>query len=106
VWQVAARYANGLGPRRDRLGHSCDSVAPPPPSGVRATRASSTGPLAGVLIANKVDLRQQDRGLVRREEGEEFARLNGLKYFEVSAVRTGARTLEYHCQSGLLVTRS
>lgn len=33
--------------------------------------------------------------MVRREEGEEFARLNGLKYFEMAAVGgTGGRAEE------------
>lgn len=35
----------------------------------------------------QVDLGQQERRVVRKEEAEEFGRLNGLKYFETSAVR-------------------
>lgn len=46
-----------------------------------------TRPRAGVLIANKVDLREAGRAVVTTEEGMELARANGLEYFETAAVR-------------------
>jgi hypothetical protein len=39
-----------------------------------------------------VDLGQQERRVVRKEEAEEFGRLNGLKYFETSAVRLSSHS--------------
>lgn len=41
--------------------------------------------IMGVLIANKVDL--TSRRVISTSQGEEFAKLNGFGYFEVSAVR-------------------
>ena len=40
----------------------------------------------GVLVANKIDLEEFDRRVITSEEGMEFARQNGLEYFEVSSV--------------------
>lgn len=39
-------------------------------------------------VASQVDLGQQERRVVSKAEAEEFGRLNGLKYFETSAVRS------------------
>ncbi|CAM9410934.1 unnamed protein product [Choristocarpus tenellus] len=56
---------------------------------VRAARPpSSTTPLPGVVLANKVDLREggvNSRAVVNTQEGHQFARDNDLEYFEVSA---------------------
>jgi GTPase SAR1 family protein len=52
--------------------------------GVRAIRPNN--PIGGVLIANKIDLRETGRDVVSSEEGEQFAQQNGLMYFECSAV--------------------
>ena len=53
--------------------------------GVRATRPAN--PIGGVLLANKIDLRENGRGVVESSEGVEFASANGLEYFECSALR-------------------
>lgn len=45
---------------------------------------TTKGGLMGVLIANKVDL--VNRRVITTAQGEELAKLNGLGYFEVSAV--------------------
>lgn len=52
--------------------------------GVRAIRPNN--PIGGVLIANKIDLRESGRAVVDSAEGEQFAQQNGLMYFECSAV--------------------
>ena len=41
--------------------------------------------LPGVLIANKVDLKESGRMAISSEEGREFAEKQGLEYFETSA---------------------
>jgi len=53
--------------------------------GVRAIRPNN--PIGGVLIANKIDLRETGRDVVSSEEGEQFAQQNGLMYFECSAMQ-------------------
>lgn len=61
--------------------------------GVRGSRpTSSSRPVPGVLIANKVDLRENDasrgvisRGVVSTKEGQALAEANGLEFFETSA---------------------
>ena len=42
---------------------------------------------SGVLIANKVDLRDSGRAVVEEKEGRALAKSLGLAYFETSAVR-------------------
>lgn len=41
--------------------------------------------LSGVLVANKVDLTNEDRRIVTEEEGKKYAQELGLEYFETSA---------------------
>lgn len=41
---------------------------------------------SGVLLANKTDLRYNNRDAISTKEAEEFAERNDLKYFECSAV--------------------
>lgn len=54
---------------------------------IAAVRSTHEGrPIPGVLIANKIDLREQGRMEVSQQEGEQFAQENGLTYFECSAV--------------------
>ncbi len=52
---------------------------------IKELKKGKNGKLAGVLVANKIDL------LVRRqvttEQGEAFAKQHGLAYFESSAVK-------------------
>lgn len=42
--------------------------------------------VAGVLVANKVDLRESGRAVVDEKEGRALAKSLGLEYFETSAV--------------------
>ncbi|CAM9904030.1 unnamed protein product, partial [Laminaria digitata] len=63
--------------------------------GVRAALPDATAPLPGVLIANKVDLREggvNSRAVVDTQEGYRFAQQNGLDYFETSAA--GAKGID------------
>ena len=57
---------------------------------VRAVRPSAGyGPLPGVLVANKTDLREgglSSRAVVDASEGLALAQANGLEYFETSAL--------------------
>ena len=53
--------------------------------GVRAVRPSN--PVGGVLLANKIDLRDTGRAVIEAKEGMEFAQANGLEYFECSAMQ-------------------
>jgi len=53
--------------------------------GVRAIRPNN--PISGVLLANKIDLRETGRGVVDAQEGMQFAQQNGLEYFECSALQ-------------------
>ncbi len=41
---------------------------------------------AGVLVANKTDLRESGRAVVEEKEGRALAKTLGLAYFETSAV--------------------
>jgi transport family protein 27 len=50
---------------------------------VRSIRPNN--PVGGVLLANKIDLRDSGRAQVTVDEGMEFAKVNGLEYFECSA---------------------
>jgi intraflagellar transport protein 27 len=52
---------------------------------VRATRPGFSMP--GIVIANKMDLRDANRFAVTREEGEKFAQREGFQFFETSALR-------------------
>ena len=58
-------------------------------SAVRQVRANTGGgPLPGLLVANKVDLREggiNARGVVDSQEGLNLAQANGLEYFECCA---------------------
>jgi transport family protein 27 len=56
--------------------------------GVRGVRPAN--PVGGVLLANKIDLRETGRAVVDAEEGVEFAQANGLEYYECSALTGGA----------------
>lgn len=42
-------------------------------------------PLLGCIVANKIDL--EERQKVSTSDGQDFARSNGLEYFETSALR-------------------
>ena len=53
--------------------------------GVRAVRPSN--PVGGVLLANKIDLRDTGRAVIESKEGIDFAQANGLEYFECSAMQ-------------------
>ncbi|POM77749.1 Ras-like protein Rab-11A [Phytophthora palmivora] len=48
--------------------------------------ASPNHNIPGVLLANKTDLRYNNRDAISTKEAEEFAERNDLKYFECSAV--------------------
>eukprot|EP00937_MAST-01D_sp_MAST-1D-sp2_P002321 g2321.t1 len=52
---------------------------------VRAVRPAN--PVGGVLLANKIDLRETGRDVVSATEGMEFAKDNGLEYYECSAMQ-------------------
>ncbi|KAL7684051.1 putative small GTPase, P-loop containing nucleoside triphosphate hydrolase [Plasmopara halstedii] len=41
--------------------------------------------LLGVLLANKTDLRYNNRDAISTKEAEEFAKRNDMKFFECSA---------------------
>lgn len=41
--------------------------------------------LSGVLVANKVDLANEDRRIITEDEGRKYAQELGLEYFETSA---------------------
>ena len=56
--------------------------------GVRTTRVGK--PIPGVLVANKMDLKDAGRIQVEASDGRAFAQANGLEFFETSAVREGA----------------
>ena len=56
-------------------------------SAARLTRPSHA--LPGVLIANKIDLKETGRIAVSTDEGKNFAKANGLAFFETSAVSLG-----------------
>ena len=51
---------------------------------VRAIRSGAS--LPGVVVANKVDLRDANRLAVNREEGKKFADQEGFQFFEVSTM--------------------
>uniref|UniRef100_K3WSL7 Uncharacterized protein n=1 Tax=Globisporangium ultimum (strain ATCC 200006 / CBS 805.95 / DAOM BR144) TaxID=431595 RepID=K3WSL7_GLOUD len=40
---------------------------------------------AGILVANKTDLRENNRDAISTKDAEEFAERNEFKYFETSA---------------------
>ncbi len=68
--------------------------------GVRSVRAGNMGQIPGVLVANKVDLREggiNARSQVDSNEGLHLAQACGLEYFEVSAAtgRDVDRPFEY-----------
>jgi len=55
---------------------------------VAAVRSENSGkPVPGLLVANKMDLRESGRIKVSSEEGQTFARENGLTFFQASALR-------------------
>ncbi len=60
-----------------------------------AVRSENSGrPVPGLLVANKTDLRDRGRVEVSHEEGSNFAKENGLTFFETSALRnTGVNEL-------------
>ena len=41
----------------------------------------------GVLVANKIDMKEAGRAVVESAEGQAFAKEMGLTFFETSAVR-------------------
>jgi transport family protein 27 len=63
--------------------------------GVRAMRPNK--PISGVLIANKIDLRETGRGVVDAKEGLDFAQQNGLQYFETSALQGSEVDAPFNC---------
>eukprot|EP00904_Undaria_pinnatifida_P010582 jgi/Undpi1/6654/HiC_scaffold_20.g09133.m1 len=67
--------------------------------GVRAALPDANAPLPGVLIANKVDLREggvNSRAVVDAQEGYRFAQQNGLDYFETSAASATGIDAPFH----------
>lgn len=58
-----------------------------------SVRSENSGrPMPGILVANKVDLRESGRIEVTRETGETFAKDNGLTFLETSALRNSGVT--------------
>lgn len=56
---------------------------------------------AGVLIANKTDLRENNRDAITTKDAEDFSERNDFKYFETSAVRR--RLSGGDCSASLVV---
>lgn len=50
-------------------------------------RRAGWAPAAGVLVANKIDMKDAGRAVVESSEGQAFAKEMGLTFFETSAVR-------------------
>ena len=53
---------------------------------VRASRPSTSVLIPGVLIASKKDLIESGRAVIPTSDGKEFAKANGLEFFETSAM--------------------
>ncbi|GMF29210.1 unnamed protein product [Phytophthora fragariaefolia] len=62
--------------------------------------------MLGVLLANKNDLRYNNRDAITTKEAEEFAERNDLKYFECSAVRISITQNSSRTNADLLFLRS
>ena len=66
---------------------------------VRSSGSGSQSSLPGLLVANKVDLREggiNSRAEVDSQEGLAFAQANGLEYFECSASTGKEVDLPFH----------
>lgn len=84
------RLRDGLKVRDAARAGPHGSPRPPTPTPTPSPRADPA--VAGVLVANKVDLRDTGREAVSAEEGKRFAESLGLEYVETSAVRAAARS--------------